>query len=263
MHYHSQNLNDGGLKLLHGRAWLRRSDQGREMHWEWCFGKKARMFHWGIQFGDGDSNDGILLMAGIPWLFSLFIGISGIYRCKETELGVAIHSNAIWFQTFTTTMERNSTDPWWRKGISFAFPWQLDWHSTELLQCKAPRHAETVRLETRATRGDFLKFYDANKALESKHSESHPYRYVLKNGKIQEVVATIFVERMKWRARWWPFIPYRYERTSINVQFSAEVGEGRGSWKGGCVGCGYDFASPDETPLECLRRMEKERKFAR
>lgn len=30
--------------------------------------------------------------------------------------------------------------------------------------------------------------------------------------------------------------------------------------KGGCTGCGYDI-KPGETPLECLQRMERERKF--
>jgi hypothetical protein len=44
------------------------------------------------------------------------------------------------------------------------------------------------------------------------------------------------------------------------VVFSAEVGERSGSWKGGCIGCGYDLL-PDELPEECLRRMERDRKF--
>jgi hypothetical protein len=39
-----------------------------------------------------------------------------------------------------------------------------------------------------------------------------------------------------------------------------EVGEEAGSWKGGVLGCGYTLL-PNETPLQCLRRMEKERKF--
>lgn len=261
MYFHSQNLNEPGWKLLHGRSWLRRSDRSREVRAEWCLLKKASMFHFGIEFGEGDSGDGVQLIAGIPWLFSLFISLSGVYRCRPTELGVAIHNHQIWFKTFSLTEESHSTDPWWRKGLSWAFPWQLDWHSTELLECKAPKDAKTIRLETRKTRGNFFKNYDANKALEAQHSQSHPYRYTLKRGTVQNVTATIYVERMKWRARWWPLIPYRYERTSISVQFSEEVGEKSRSWKGGCVGCGYDFDNPHETPLECLRRMERDRKF--
>lgn len=47
---------------------------------------------------------------------------------------------------------------------------------------------------------------------------------------------------------------------SIDVEFNAEVGERTGSWKGGCIGCGYQM-NPNETPLQALRRMEAERKF--
>lgn len=87
--------------------------------------------------------------------------------------------------------------------------------------------------------------------------ETHPYRYVLRRGEVQERTATINVER---RTRTRPWVPRKLVSTYINVKFSDEVGERSGSWKGGCVGCGYDM-KPGETPLETLRRMERERKF--
>ena len=46
----------------------------------------------------------------------------------------------------------------------------------------------------------------------------------------------------------------------MSVNFSDEVGERSGSWKGGTLGCGYDLLK-NETMEQCLRRMEKERKF--
>jgi len=46
----------------------------------------------------------------------------------------------------------------------------------------------------------------------------------------------------------------------LSGKLSKEVGKEKGSWKGGCVGCSYEIL-PNETPLECLKRMEKERKF--
>jgi len=46
------------------------------------------------------------------------------------------------------------------------------------------------------------------------------------------------------------------------VSFDAEVGEGTGSYKGGVVGCSHDML-PFETPIETLRRMEKEVRFNR
>lgn len=38
------------------------------------------------------------------------------------------------------------------------------------------------------------------------------------------------------------------------------LGARRGSWKGGCVGCGYDMR-PEEAPKETLMRMQRERRF--
>ena len=49
-------------------------------------------------------------------------------------------------------------------------------------------------------------------------------------------------------------------RTSDTGTVIKEVGKKKGSWKGGCIGCSYD-SKPGETPEECLKRMEKERKF--
>jgi len=90
-----------------------------------------------------------------------------------------------------------------------------------------------------------------------------PYSYTLRSGEIQNVTATYYVSHMEWRWRWLKCLPWpRRTATSINVDFSAEVGEGRGSWKGGTLGCGYDM-KPGESPLDCLRRMERERKFSR
>lgn len=46
----------------------------------------------------------------------------------------------------------------------------------------------------------------------------------------------------------------------IDIEFSDEVGERTGSWKGGVLGCGFDML-PGERPVDALRRMELERKF--
>lgn len=88
-----------------------------------------------------------------------------------------------------------------------------------------------------------------------------PYRYVLNSGEVQDRRATISVMEMEWRWRWFSWLPWpRMVRRSIEIEFDGEVGERAGSWKGGCVGCGYDLRY-DETPWDCLRRMERERKF--
>ena len=46
----------------------------------------------------------------------------------------------------------------------------------------------------------------------------------------------------------------------IEIEFDGEVGKEKGSWKGGCIGCSYILKS-NETPEECIKRMEKKRKF--
>jgi len=74
-------------------------------------------------------------------------------------------------------------------------------------------------------------------------------------------MATISVEEREWRPRWFKWIGlFNKIRTTIDDDFDAEVGERSGSWKGGTLGCGYELL-PKETPLQCLRRMERERIF--
>lgn len=92
---------------------------------------------------------------------------------------------------------------------------------------------------------------------DGRHLQSHPYRYLLKSGEVQDRTATIFVSREVRRLNWTPIT-----RTAhyIEVEFSDEVGERSGSWKGGTIGCSYQMR-PDETPRQCLKRMEQERRF--
>jgi hypothetical protein len=100
---------------------------------------------------------------------------------------------------------------------------------------------------------------------DARHKETHPYRYVLKSGEVQRRMATIHGEEREWRWRWlrwlpdWFPQPRRIQRC-ISVDFDGEVGERTGSWKGGTIGCGFEWRH-GETMLEALRRMEAERKF--
>ena len=96
------------------------------------------------------------------------------------------------------------------------------------------------------------------KEPDGRQIEMYPYRYVLQSGEVQDRTAAVYVERRVRALRWVPFI--RRASYAISVEFNDEVGERSGSWKGGCTGCGYELR-PDETPRECLKRMERERKF--
>lgn len=87
--------------------------------------------------------------------------------------------------------------------------------------------------------------------------ETHPYSYTLRSGEVQQRTATIKAESRLWMRPW---LPWRRLSRYIDVTFSEEVGERSGSWKGGCIGCGYEMLAT-ETPLQALQRMERERKF--
>ena len=77
----------------------------------------------------------------------------------------------------------------------------------------------------------------------------------------QIIPTTISVEEREWRRiGLFGLSLFNKVRRVIEVKFHKEVGERKGSWKGGTVGCGYDLL-PGEHPMDCLKRMEKERSF--
>ncbi len=75
------------------------------------------------------------------------------------------------------------------------------------------------------------------------------------------IPTTIYVEEREWRPKWlkWTRLFAKTKKT-IDINFSKECGKGKGSWKGGTIGCGYKLL-PNEHPLDCIKRMEKEEKF--
>lgn len=142
---------------------------------------------------------------------------------------------------------------WGRHSKTLTFPWR-NW-----------RH---LSHDVRRADGSWVPFVGSwevrqdgrdGKEPDGRQTQTFPYRYVTRRGQIQDVDATIHVERRRWKLRYLPIYRVRH---CIDVAFSEEVGDERGSWKGGTVGCGYDLR-PDETARECLKRMERERKFDR
>lgn len=165
---------------------------------------------------------------------------------------------------------------WVRLGFGFgrlsiSFPWKKT--VPDHGQCSGPTYGFQFfedllwikwgkdtgnRKDKRKTKAIYMPWHWDHKKHEIlTQPETHPYKYTLKNGTVQERTATIYVETRLWTRYW---LPWRLFRKSIDVQFDKEVGERSGSWKGGCYGCGYDMKS-GETPLQTLRRMEIERKF--
>lgn len=137
---------------------------------------------------------------------------------------------------------------WGRHCKVVHLPW--DWHH---MKC------EVMRPDGSWT--PYVPSYERDKESDGRWQKAYPYRYVLRNGDVQERTATIYVERREWRWRWFIRLPWPAKKQQcIDVEFSEEVGEKAGSWKGGCIGCAYEMR-PGEHPLATLRRMESERKF--
>lgn len=156
---------------------------------------------------------------------------------------------------------------WGRRCKILHFPWSWDWVRSSIMLADGTWCHETLR-----RRVDFPNYPLASsekKPWGSSHkikdelawSETYPYRYVLRNGTIQERQATVKVDEMEWRWRWFKWLPFpRKIRRCIDITFNQEVGERSGSWKGGCTGCSYELYQ-DEMPREALARMQRERKF--
>lgn len=245
-----------------GRAWFEMLK--RRFRAEWIFGRRASGPSIKLEFGEGDSDADVTFHICVPWILSFWFTVGNVWRTKPFWTGFYIYEKCSYcFSLAAFSNDHQSSDPWWRKTLYRDFPWALRWHSTEVLKEIVSGHESIWREDRKSRIGrDSFEVMREQEAAEKAVSTIWTYRYVLKDGTLQEVQATIHLERRVWKARWYPIIPITKSRTSIDVKFSDEVGEGKGSWKGGTIGCGYDLL-PGETALECLRRMERERKFDR
>ena len=172
-------------------------------------------------------------------------------ECDPPQYGFYLYSIYSWFPTSLVFCLGKKT-----KFIYM--PWDLTWVRTSCMRMDGEWEHEFLA-EKLGRRNK--QFYDKEKWDGILWSWTYPYTYTLKNGTVQERTATLRVEEREWRPRWfkWTSLFSNVKRT-IDITFNDEVGERTGSWKGGTLGCGYDLL-PNETPLECLRRMEKERVF--
>ena len=143
-------------------------------------------------------------------------------------------------------------------------PWALELVRTQ--QMLPDGRFVTIKAEGRLPRwiaGEGGTRFTDSRDHPDRYKETFDYCYILESGEVQNRTVEVTVERMTY-AWYWPWMLGIFRpsvtRTWICVNFSEEVGEEVGSWKGGCIGCGYTLRS-GETPEQCLRRMERERKF--
>jgi len=146
-------------------------------------------------------------------------------------------------------------------GINYGYktklydmPWMLDW-----IRCSALRKDGKWENETKKDRNK--NFWDKEKWEGILFSETYPYLYTTTDEEEQHCLATIRVEEREWRWKWFKWLKCTREiYKCIDVEFSTDIGERKGGWKGGCTGCSYEMKK-NETPFQTLKRMEKERRF--
>lgn len=101
-------------------------------------------------------------------------------------------------------------------------------------------------------------YYDDDWRKEHHNTQVLPY---IDSYDGEVVNATIWKEYRIWKRKWLTWFPFWEDRRDyIEIIFDKEVGKEKGSWKGGCIGCSYNLL-PGESAVNCLKRMEKERKF--
>jgi len=196
----------------------------------------------------------ITLVVGFVGMGKVYLCLpfkTGIEDCESKQWGFYIYYHGFLSETYFVICLGDK-----KKYIDF--PWNLEWYKTSHL---AEWGTDQPKVWITEYKGDKNDYWDSEKHENTFWKETHPYTYVLDSGEIQERQATIRVKEMEWRRKGWMWSPFLNQVIrSIDVQFDKEVGERTGSWKGGTVGCGYEML-PNESPYQCLKRMEQERKF--
>ena len=171
--------------------------------------------------------------------------------CNLPQYGIAIHDDTFWIYTggeFDKSIGQcTGNDQWLTWQLPF-FNYTFDGHWIQ------DKNRQWALMGNRKHDGP----EPWNFREEGAYTESHPFTYTLKCGTIQQRIAKCTIEKRKWHRKWFSFLT-RVNHV-IDIEFSDEVGERSGSWKGGTIGCSYDL-KPNETIEQCLRRMEIERKF--
>jgi len=263
MHTWFQNLwkEDKARMKLTWKNWpwfrgsIRRNYESKySMSYEMCGGIQGPRFD--IDFFAGDCSDGLSFTFGLVFV-RIYLTFYGILprkwtkdRTQARETGFYFFQNSFIFYIWKLEHESKSDGSHAIVDVYYHFPWDWKHHRTSVFTEDG--------LMVKRSDGEYKPPYSDKRKV---YVES--YQYLLNSGVIQVRIATFYVDEMEWRRKFLKWTPmFNKVKRSIWVDFDDEVGEGTGSWKGGTMGCGYNL-NPGETPTECLRRMEKNRKFKR
>jgi len=176
--------------------------------------------------------------------------------CDAPQWGIAIHNNTFWIYKGGNG-NWGGGSKWWTWDI----PFFTKEHVRHDVQCdfSDDDHEKDLRM---VPYDNLVGNYDKNYTPLKENKLVYKYHYNYLDKYDGEVIpCTFWVEEREWRPKWltWTGM-FKTVNRYIEIEFDKEVGKQKGSWKGGCVGCGYDLL-PGEHPIECIRRMELEREF--
>jgi hypothetical protein len=220
---------------------------------KWCYESKYLIFYFNWCFdisfekcGYFDNRPRIILGL-IFFRLTLILPFKNEWtdECDPPKWGIAIHNNTFWIYKGGKG-NLDGGNKWWTWDIPFI---TKDWVRTSVLL-----KDDTWANEYPKKRQDFYmdEWKQKQKSWQYDYTDSY-------DGEI--IPTTIYVEEREWRPKWlkWTRLFNTIDRT-IDVNFSKECGSKKGSWKGGTIGCSYKLL-PNEEPIDCLKRMEKERKL--
>jgi hypothetical protein len=220
---------------------------------KWIFDSKYLIFYWTFNFNVSYETCGYFDNRPRINLDLFFFNLTLILpfpnkwtdECDSPKWGIAIHNNTFWvYRGGKGNM--NGGNKWWTWDIPFI---TKEWVRTSILL-----KDETWEHETKGSKKDF--YNDEWKEKQKYWTYDYIDSY---DGEV--IPTTIYVDEREWRPKWlkWTSL-FAKVRTTIDVHFSKECGRRKGSYKGGTIGCNYELL-PNEKALDCLKRMEKERKF--
>lgn len=206
----------------------------------------------------------IWFLAVIPFLLfgygTLYINLpirTGIQDCDSAAWGLHYHDHTLWLYTGGAGNFEGG-----RKWKTIEMPWSYTWVRTST-KMRRPiksywydethRNRQTWEEDKDGTRVGSHEWLKLNR-WQAVYPFTDKYDGTVVN-------ATVSIVEREWRPIWFKWTKlFAKTARSIEVEFDKEVGEGKGGWKGGCVGCGYELKD-GETAYQSLKRMEAERVF--
>jgi hypothetical protein len=184
-----------------------------------------------------------LFLLLIPFMFigwgKLYISFpisTGIQDCDSAAWGFNYHNDTIWIY-----IGGGGNFEGGKKWKTFEMPWALNWYRTSILL-----NDETWEHEFKGSRKDFHR------------SQWDEKKWCMRANYLDDddtlVGSKITMSEREWRRKGLMFTTlFSKVKRTIDVNFDEEVGPGKGSWKGGTIGTGYEI-KPGENISDCLKR---------